>query len=239
MADHSGHRKRMKHEFLARGIEGWPDHRVLELVLFYSVPQGDVNGLAHELIDRFGSLSGVLDASPDELKKVKGVGEHTAGFLRLLPAVCGRYTSRREQIGEIIHNGADACAVLKDYFFGARNEMVYVLCLDGKEQLLGVRKVSEGSISAAEVNVRRVAEEALALRAAKVYLAHNHISNLAFPSRDDMFTTDAVSGALAGIGIELMDHLVFVDGDMVSIRDSRNQRSYRLVTKVAFQGDEE
>lgn len=72
MADHTGHRQRMKTEFLSRGLEGWPDHRVLELLLFYAVPQGDVNGLAHELVERFGSLAGVLDASVEELRKVKG-----------------------------------------------------------------------------------------------------------------------------------------------------------------------
>ena len=88
---HTGHRERMKAEFLARGLEGWPDHRVLELLLFYTIPQGDVNDLAHELVERFGSLAGVLDASVEELKKVKGVGDHTAVFLRMLPAVLGRY----------------------------------------------------------------------------------------------------------------------------------------------------
>ena len=75
---HAGHRQRMKTEFLTRGLEGWPDHRVLELLLFYAIPQGDVNAIAHDLIDRFGSLAGVLDASVDELTKVLGVGEHTA-----------------------------------------------------------------------------------------------------------------------------------------------------------------
>ena len=62
MADHSGHRERVKAEFLARGIEGWSSHRVLELLLFYAIPQKDTNGLAHELIERFGSLAGVLAA---------------------------------------------------------------------------------------------------------------------------------------------------------------------------------
>ena len=91
MSIHAGHRSRVKTEFLARGLEGWPDHRVLELLLFYAIPQGDVNALAHELIDRFGSLAGVLDASADELQKVPGVGEHTAVLLRLIPALGGRY----------------------------------------------------------------------------------------------------------------------------------------------------
>ena len=118
---HTGHRERMKAEFLARGLEGWPDHRVLELLLFYTIPQGDVNDLAHELVERFGSLAGVLDASVEELKKVKGVGDHTAVFLRMLPAVLGRYQGARTRLSAIINSPEDAYAWLEPYFFGARN----------------------------------------------------------------------------------------------------------------------
>ena len=226
---HTGHRERMKAEFLARGLEGWPDHRVLELLLFYTIPQGDVNDLAHELVERFGSLAGVLDASVEELKKVKGVGDHTAVFLRMLPAVLGRYQGARTRLSAIINSPEEAYAWLEPYFFGARNEMVYVLCLDGKRQVLGVRKVAEGSIELAEVNTRRIAEEAIGLRAAQIYVAHNHVSNLAIPSQADWLTTDTLRGALRPIGIELIDHLVFVDGDMVSMKDSEYRRNLQFV----------
>lgn len=226
---HTGHRERMKAEFLARGLEGWPDHRVLELLLFYTIPQGDVNDLAHELVERFGSLAGVLDASVEELKKVKGVGDHTAVFLRMLPTVLGRYQGARTRLSAIINSPEEAYAWLEPYFFGARNEMVYVLCLDGKRQVLGVRKVAEGSIELAEVNTRRIAEEAIGLRAAQIYVAHNHVSNLAIPSQADWLTTDTLRGALRPIGIELIDHLVFVDGDMVSLKDSEHLKSLQYV----------
>ena len=217
---HAGHRQRMKTEFLARGLEGWPDHRVLELLLFYAIPQGDVNPIAHDLVDRFGSLAGVLDASAAELTKVPGVGEHTALLLRLIPALGRRYQMDRSDLGKIINSFRQAEELLTPYFFGARNEMIYLLALDGKNKPLGVRKVAEGSICAANINLRRIMEEAAALRAPQIYLAHNHISNLAFPSPVDISTTQTMRTALAGVGIELLDHLVFVDGDMVSMRDS-------------------
>ena len=226
---HAGHRERIKAEVLALGLEGWPDHRVLELLLFYTIPQGDVNDLAHELVERFGSLAGVLDASVEELKKVKGVGDHTAVFLRMLPAVLGRYQGARTRLSAIINSPEEAYAWLEPYFFGARNEMVYVLGLDGKRQVLGVRKVAEGSIELAEVNTRRIAEEAIGLRAAQIYVAHNHVSNLAIPSQADWLTTDTLRGALRPIGIELIDHLVFVDGDMVSLKDSEHLKSLQYV----------
>ena len=220
MSIHAGHRSRVKTEFLTRGLEGWPDHRVLELLLFYAIPQGDVNALAHELIDRFGSLTGVLDASADELKKVPGVGEHTAVLLRLIPALDGRYQEQRSSFDRLVDTPEEAAAVLAPYFYGARNEMVYILCLDSKRKLLGVRKVSEGSIYASDINIRRIAEEAMGLRASALYLAHNHISNLAFPSPADWEATDVIRTALAPVGLELVEHLIFVDGDAVSLKQS-------------------
>ena len=205
MSFHTGHRKRMKQEFLLRGLEGWPDHRVLELLLFFAIPQGDTNDLAHALVEQFGSLAGVLDASPEELARVPGVGEHTISLLKLLPALGRYYVDQRSAPGEIVDRPEKAVELLSPYYYGARNELVYILCLDSKRKALGVRKVSEGSIYAADINIRRIVEEAMGLRAASLYLAHNHVSNLAFPSR--------------------AARMVFVDGDAVSLEQT--QRSGR------------
>ncbi len=81
MGPHDGHRQRLKTEFLARP-DSFPDHKLLELLFFYANPRSDTNPLAHELIDRFGSLAGVLDAPPEELCKVKGMGKHGAVLLK-------------------------------------------------------------------------------------------------------------------------------------------------------------
>ena len=219
-AIHTGHRGRVKEEFLTRGVEGWPDPRIVELLLFYAIPQGDVNPLAHELVDRFGSLEGVLDALPEELMKVKGMGEHSVTLLKLIPAVTGRYLEGRTGPGTIIHTAAEAGHVLAPYFYGVRNEMVYVLCLDAKEKLLGVKKISEGNNTNSDVTIRRVAEECLALRASFCYLAHNHVSDIALPSPADMNTTSVIRAALEPLGVHLVDHLVFSDGDLVSIQET-------------------
>ena len=215
---HSGHRSRVKTEFLARGMEGWADHRVLELLLFYAIPQGDVNTLAHALIERFGTLSGVFDAPLEELKRVPGVGDHTAVLIKMIPALTARYVDDRAGRGTVIRDAVDAVRELRPYFLGARNEMVYVLCADGKGKLLGVRKVSEGCLDSAEINIRRTVEEAMALRASQIYLAHNHISNLALPSMADWVATDEMRGILRNVGLTLMDHIVFADDDAVSLK---------------------
>ena len=219
---HSGHRQRMKQEYLSRGLEGMPEHKVLELLLFYAIPQGDVNGLAHALMERFGSLSGVLDAPVSELRKVPGVGEHTAILLNLVPALGGRYLASRSSLepDELLRTSGAVRRTLAHYFFGAREELVFLAGMDAKLKLLGVRRISEGTVNTIALTGRRVVEHALSLNASAVVLAHNHPSGIAVPSAEDKATTAHLKKLLAGVDVELRDHVIFVDDDMVSMRDS-------------------
>ena len=219
MGIHDGHRQRLKAEFLARP-DSFPDHKLLELLLFYANPRSDTNPLAHELLERFGSLAGVLDAPVEELCKVKGMGEHGAALLKAAKELTGRYLTARTQVDNIARTTRDYYALLRPYFFGARNEQTCLLCLDGKGKVLGVRRLGEGNVNAVAITTRLIAEAALSLNAAAVVLAHNHVSGLAFPSQDDIATTNGLAPFLSRMGVELLDHLSFVDDDMVSLRDS-------------------
>lgn len=219
MGIHDGHRRRLKQEFLARP-DVFPDHKVLELILFYANPRSDTNPLAHTLLEHFGSLAGVLDAAPEELGKVKGVGEHAVVLLKAVKEMGGRYLTDRTSVESIIRSTGDACRVLRPYFFGARSEIVCLLCMDGKRKLLGVRRLCEGNVNTVAVTTRLVVEAALALNATAAILAHNHVSGLAFPSPEDRSTTDQLRGVLAQVGVLLADHIIFSDDDAVSLRDS-------------------
>ena len=219
MGTHDGHRQRLKTEFLARP-DSFPDHKLLELLLFYANPRSDTNPLAHELLDRFGSLAGVLDAPVEELCKVKGMGEHGAVLLKAGKELTGRYLTARTRVDDIARNSRDYYALLRPYFFGARNEQLCLLCLDGKRKVLGIRRLGEGSVNAVSVTTRLIAEAALSLNASAVVLAHNHPSGIAVPSAEDKVTTAHLKKLLAGVDVELRDHVIFVDDDMVSLRDS-------------------
>lgn len=218
---HAGHRQRMKREFIARGLEGMPDHRVLEMLLFFAIPQGDVNPLAHALIDRFGSLTGVFHATYDQLLSVKGVGENTAALILFIPAVGGRYLQGRADLKSVYNTSWQFKELLEPEFFGARNELVYLICLDGKMKLLSPpKRLGEGIADATSISTRKVMETALACNASAVVLAHNHVSGLAVPSTDDIVTTRQLARSLHQVGILLYDHFIVADGDMVSMRDS-------------------
>lgn len=223
---HAGHRSRTKRQFLENGGEHLHDHQLLELILFYAHPQGDVNPLAHQLIERFGSLKGVLEASPEELKRVVGVSDHTAALIRLFPEVMYRY--RRESIdaGTAVTSAEEAAEVLRDYFTGRTVETVFLLSVDAKGKLLGCDKICEGTLDAVLLNERRVVETALRRRASQVYLAHCHTTGVAVPSRDDVWSTRRLRQVLEPLGIRLNDHLIFADGDYVSMVQSGQIDSY-------------
>lgn len=220
MGLHDGHRKRLKQQFLAHG-EDFHDHQLLELLLCYSIPQGDVNELAHSLLEKYGSLAGLMDALPESLQQVPGVGEHTAVLLKMIPKLAGRYFDSRTALGTILDSTRAARDFLMPYFSqGARNEMVYLVCMDAKYKVLGCHKLGEGSVNAADITPRKVVETVLAHNATTAILAHNHVSGLALPSDADYTTTRRLWNVLRDVGVELCDHLVFADDDMVSMKDS-------------------
>lgn len=217
---HTGHRMRVKQEFLARGLSGMADHKILELLLFYAIPQGDVNPLAHTLVEHFGSLSGVLNAPYEELKKVKGVGDNAATLLTLVPAVAAHYLAQSAELGDELTSSWQFHDLLIPLFLGSRNEKVYLICMDGKNKLLSHRLLGEGIADTVSITARKVMEAALACNASKVVLAHNHVSGIALYSAADVEATREVFRLLAQVRIELLDHFVIANDDMVSMRDS-------------------
>lgn len=219
-AIHTGHRGRVKEEFLTRGIEGWPDHRVLELLLFYAIPQGDVNPLAHRLLEQFGSLSGVFHATHEQLMEVDGVGYGTAVLIRLIPAVAARYLQDNGSFDGQLISPWQFRELLLPLFFGQRDELAYLVCMDCKSKLIATKKLGEGIADAVHITTRKVLEAALGCNAVRVVLAHNHVSGVALWSDADLDTTLRLKRLLREAGIELVDHFIIANDDMVSMADS-------------------
>ena len=217
---HTGHRARLKTQFLQSGLDALTDIQVLELLLFYANPRRDTNPIAHRLLNQCGSLSAGLDAPPELLGKVNGVGENAALLLHLVPCVCRRYLIDRASYEQVLDSTEKAGAFLVPYFFGARDEMVYLLCLDAKCKVLDCRMLSVGGVNTASVSVRKIVEAALACNATSVVLAHNHTSGIALPSKEDEATTRQIRTALDAVGILLADHIIVADDDFVSMADS-------------------
>ena len=214
---HKGHRERLKQRFLEEGLDNFSDVQVLELLLFYAIPQRDTNPIAHELLNHFGSLSRVLDAPVEELKKVEGIKDNASTLLALVTQLCRYYQVDSAQRVEIL-DSLEACGnYLLPRFFGRVRETVFLLCLDAKCKVICCKEIGEGSVNAASISIRKVVETALNANATSVVLAHNHPSGLALPSEEDLLTTKRLYAALQAVDIVLADHMVVAEEDYVSM----------------------
>jgi DNA repair protein RadC len=180
----AGHRERLRERALLGGLAALPDYELLELFLFRSIPKKDVKPLAKQLLARFGSLSGVLGATPEELKTVKGIGEAVALDLKLLHEAALR--TAREQVGRrtVISSWSALLAYVKTALAHEPREQFRVLFLDKKNQLIADEAMGHGTVDHAPVYPREVMRRALELSASAVILVHNH------PTRPISITLD-------------------------------------------------
>ncbi len=216
-----GHRERMRRRFLRHGLDNFDDHNVLELLLFFAIPRRDTNVLAHELIKRFGSLSGVFEAEPGALMTVPGVGEKTAALLHLVPEAARRYLMDKTEPGTILSNSEAVGRYFLPRFVNCGDERVYMACLDAKLKVIHCGELSTGgSTVSARFDVRTVVQTALLLNASAVVMAHNHTSGIALPSPEDEEATFRVSEALGLVGVTLVDHIIVAGDDFVSLADN-------------------
>lgn len=214
---HKGHRKRMKRSFLNSNPDAFETHKLLEMLLFYSVPQKDTNPLAHELIDTFGSLDAVLGADYDSLSEISGVKENTAVLFKLINAVNRRRELEAANNSKIKAEFQSIGEYLVRLYSAARSESVYVLLFDNSRCMIHAQSVYDGSVNSALVDMRKIARLALIKNASYIALAHNHPNGVAIPSSDDTYTTRAFVNLFRSLGIEVVDHFIVAGNSFYGI----------------------
>lgn len=215
---HENHRARVRETFRRAGVDGMPDHNLLELLLFYSIPRKDTNEIAHRLIETFGSLNGVFDASYERLAEVEGVGESSALLLSLVPGICRRYVEGMTDKKKINLSTPEAVSdYLVKKYYGCKTEVFYMLCLDGVGNLINCCKLSEGSAGTVVVDKRTMLEAALRNNADKIIFAHNHPNGIAVPSKEDLEMTYEFATILSPVGIRLADHFIVAGSETLSL----------------------
>jgi len=214
-----GHRKRLRDRFLQSGLNGFLNYEIVELLLTLGTPRKDCKQIAKQAIEEFGGLRGVLDASLENLQKIKGIGPSNAFGIKLFQAVSERFA--REHIPEkITLNSSEAVADFLQKSIGRENkEHFVVLSLDAHNRLIKISNISVGSLNASIVHPREVFKEAIQSSAAQIIIAHNHPSGNLEASPEDVALTRRLEEAAKIFGIELLDHIIVAEDNYFSLKE--------------------
>ena len=215
---HAGHRQRMHERVQKYGLESLAEHEVLEYLLYFTNARRDTNAAAHALLERFGDLAGVLEASEEELCQGEGVGPASARLLHLMPQVSACYHRSRARDRRRFQTFEQIGRYVQERFRGALQEKVLLICLDKQRRITGVTWLGSGGSVSVELPIREAVAQAVRLRACYVVLAHNHPNGNILPSREDLEATAELARGLYLVGAELLDHVIVTETEYLSLR---------------------
>lgn len=215
--DHLGHRGRLRQRLLA-DADGLLDHELIEYLLALAIPRRDTKPLAYELLREFGGIGGLLTAAPEELARIKGMGETSVAAIKIAQAAALRLLRAEVAERPVLSNWQAVLDYLRADMAHHGNERVRVLHLNTRNMLIRDELMNEGSIDEAPVYVREVIRRAIDLKSASIILVHNHPSGDPSPSRADIDLTRAVVEAGKKMGIAVHDHIIVGTHGFVSLR---------------------
>ncbi|MFA5317156.1 MAG: DNA repair protein RadC [Dehalococcoidales bacterium] len=203
-----GHRKRLREKFLKSGLAGFHDYEIVELLLTLGSPRRDCKQPAKELLQKLGSLKGVLAASGTELQQVKGVGPHNAFGIRLIREIASQFL-KEKAVGKPVFSSAQE---VFDYLYhsmnGLKKEVFKVIYLDSQNQILDIEELFQGTVDASFVAPREVVEGAIKHNATALIFVHNHPSGNPKPSNNDRLVTRDLVYTGNIMQIKVLDHII-------------------------------
>ena len=214
-----GHYSRLRQRFLSARIDGFLDYEVVELLLKLADNRRDQKITAKLLLNTFKSLRGVLEASPEQLKKIKGIGDANIFGLKLVQSVARRYLKEQIIGEEFIQSSENVLDYLRHNLRDRGREVFLVVLLNGRNQVLDIVELFEGTLTTSAVYPREVIKLILEKDAAAVIFVHNHPSGNPNPSKDDQNLTLKLKAACSTIDVQLHDHLIIAGNDYTSMAD--------------------
>ncbi len=232
---HKGHRLRVKQRFLREGLENFEPHQILELLLFYGIPMKDTNEIAHRLLETFGSIYKVMEASYEDLRRVPGMTDHAAFLIAFSCQLVKRYWTERCALGTVVYSSRDIGDYIKYHFIGEKVESVYLICMDCRAKILNCTRIAEGDINSAKIDYRKVLEIILRDNATQIALVHNHPTGHAFPSKADISFTFDLLRRLQIIEVHILDHIIVSENDFISMAETPD---YATLFNVRYLSEE-
>lgn len=219
---HAGHRERVRENVLKNGFEQLEDHRLLELLLFYSIPREDTNEIAHRLLNEFGSFSEIIKASPKKLAEVSGVGKNSAIQLAAIGELYTRVIKEGAVKRTPYRTIEELVALVRSQYLNEKNEKLLFICFDSAMRLKKIESFTEGDSVRTSAELKTALSKILENDPTFVIMAHNHPEGPALPSNTDVGSTMTVSTTLRNLGINLADHIIINRTAYFSMReDSR------------------
>lgn len=215
---YKGHRDRLRKRFLDSGPDSFPDYELLELLLFYSVERVDVKPLAKRLIATFGSLGGVLAASPEQLLRHERVSERTIVHLKAMREASVRLLKEQVSDRPVVSSWQQLLDYCRVAMADEATERFRLLFLDRKNRLIRDEVQQQGTVDHTPVYPREVIKRALDLGASALIMVHNHPSGDPTPSQADIAMTRDIQDIGAKLGITLHDHVIVAKGGTRSFR---------------------
>ena len=213
-----GHRARMRETLLSESVgqrtERIADRDLLEVLLYYSIPQRDTSMIATDLIRSFRTLRGVLDAPAEALTEIDGVGTYTGDFLRILPIVFRRYMEQTVLPHTFLSSDrTQIVQYLRVQYIGATVEQMLLLLFNACGEFLDCVTMGFGSTFNVDMHKRDLVRVVSAAQASSVILSHRHPGSVAAPSTEDIAATRMVRTVLNSMDVRLVDHVIFSSSD--------------------------
>jgi DNA repair protein RadC len=214
-----GHRKRLREKFTTAGIEALHEYEALELLLTYVIWRQDVKPQAKALLEKFGSLKGILDAEIEDLKKVAGIGGRSALLFRLIKEIASLYLKQRAVEKKQVSCTTELLDFCRTKMGGKKDEEFCVIYLDAQNQIIEFETIQKGIVNQAVVYPRQVLESALKKKASAIILAHNHPSGHVRPSDADIRLTKSIQETAKVLDILVHDHIIIGENRFFSFRE--------------------
>ena len=202
-----GHRKRLREKFIRSGLSGFHDYEIVELLLTLGSPRKDCKPQAKEAIKRFKTLRGVLEAPPEELQQIHGVGAHSVFGIKLVQEVARRFLKEKVIEQPVYKSSQEIFEYLYHSMRGLKKELFKVIYLNSQNQIIEIADLAEGTVSGSFISPRQVVEGAIKQNAASLIFVHNHPSGNPEPKSDRDLTRDLVYAGTI-MHIRVLDHIV-------------------------------
>lgn len=205
---HDGHRQRLLSTVNEVGLDHLSEIQVLEFILFYIFPRGDVNPLAHRLLARFETVYNVIEASVDDLMRVKGMGESSAKKLHSMMSIYDFYCLEKISRSSSVTDFGSFLDNIEILLRPKNTELCYIFAISPGGSITHGRLFSRGNVSAVDFEVSELASYISTYKVKSVIFVHNHPGGTCFPSAQDRTSNERLNKFLNLCGVQLYDSLI-------------------------------